>query len=466
MNKIIKVFIFFFLIGSVAQAQIHKPIVWETSVEKINESDFNLIITATIEAGWHLYSQKVPEGGPIATTISINENSEDFQLIGTPTEGKGHEAYDNVFDMKIKFFEETATFKQKIRLLTNKKLSIEGTIEFMVCDDTFCLPPTEVDIAFEVEGKAGEAFTGLVAEDAGNSFLQNTLIDDAAKEESDEASQEIVGKTKQEKKKSLWTLFILSFFAGFAALLTPCVFPMIPMTVSFFTKQSKTKAVGIRNAILFGISIVFLYVLLGTVVTSIFGADSLNALSTNVWFNLIFFLLLIVFAVSFLGAFEITLPSSWGTKVDSQADRGGLIGIFFMALALAIVSFSCTGPIVGTALVAAAAQGGIAPVISMLGFSLAIALPFSLFAAFPGWMNSLPKSGGWLNTVKVFLGFLELALAFKFCQMPILFYRVTGWKERSLSPYGSLSLEPWRSIYSEKSNCLMILIFLIFLWED
>jgi thiol:disulfide interchange protein DsbD len=212
----------------------------------------------------------------------------------------------------------------------------------------------------------------------------------------------------------LWTLFILSFFAGFAALLTPCVFPMIPMTVSFFTKQSKNKAVGIRNAVLFGFSIVFLYVLLGTVVTSVFGADSLNALSTNVWFNLIFFLLLIVFAISFLGAFEITLPSSWGTKVDSQADRGGLIGIFFMALALAIVSFSCTGPIVGTALVAAAAQGGVAPVISMLGFSLAIALPFSLFAAFPGWMNSLPKSGGWLNTVKVFLGFLELALAFKF----------------------------------------------------
>lgn len=414
MNKIIKVFIFFFLIGSVAQAQIHKPIVWETSVEKINESDFNLIITATIEAGWHLYSQNVPEGGPIATTISIKENSEDFQLIGNPTEGKGHEAYDNVFDMKIKFFEETATFKQKIRLLTNKKLSIEGTIEFMVCDDTFCLPPTEVDIDFEVEGKAGETFTGLVAEDQDNSFLQNTQIDDAAEGESEQASQKIVGKTKQEKKKSLWTLFILSFFAGFAALLTPCVFPMIPMTVSFFTKQSKTKAVGIRNAILFGISIVFLYVLLGTVVTSIFGADSLNALSTNVWFNLIFFLLLIVFAVSFLGAFEITLPSSWGTKVDSQADRGGLIGIFFMALALAIVSFSCTGPIVGTALVAAAAQGGIAPVISMLGFSLAIALPFSLFAAFPGWMNSLPKSGGWLNTVKVFLGFLELALAFKF----------------------------------------------------
>ncbi len=414
MNNILKVFIFFFLIGSVTNAQIHKPIVWETSVEKINESDFNLIISATIEAGWHLYSQNVPEGGPIPTSISINNDGENFQLIGNPIEGKGHEEYDNVFDMKIKFFEKNTSFKQKIRLLTNEKIAIEGTVEFMVCDDTFCLPPTEIDISFEVQGDAGEPYTELVNEAQDNSFLQNTQLEETAEGDASSATQVIVGKTKQEKKKSLWTLFILSFFAGFAALLTPCVFPMIPMTVSFFTKQSKTKAIGIRNAILFGVSIVFLYVLLGTVVTSVFGADSLNALSTNVWFNLIFFLILIVFAVSFLGAFEITLPSSWGTKVDSQADRGGLIGIFFMALALAIVSFSCTGPIVGTALVAAAAQGGTAPVISMLGFSLAIALPFSIFAAFPGWMNSLPKSGGWLNTVKVFLGFLELALAFKF----------------------------------------------------
>lgn len=412
MNYIFKVFIFFFLIGSVASAQIHKPVVWDTSVEKINDSDYNLIISATIEDGWHLYSQNVPEGGPIATTISITEDKDKFQLIGATSEDEGHEEFDNVFRMKIKFFEKKASFKQKIRLLTNDEIKIEGTLEFMVCDDTFCLPPTEVDLSFEeIQGIAGEEVSELVSDTQDNSFLQNT---NAIEKSSEGDPDQIVGKTKQEKKKSLWTLFILSFFAGFAALLTPCVFPMIPMTVSFFTKQSKTKAIGIRNAILFGASIVFLYVLLGTVVTSIFGADSLNALSTNVWFNLIFFLLLIIFAVSFLGAFEITLPSSWGTKVDSQADRGGLIGIFFMALALAIVSFSCTGPIVGTALVAAAAQGGTAPVISMLGFSLAIALPFSLFAAFPGWMNSLPKSGGWLNTVKVFLGFLELALAFKF----------------------------------------------------
>jgi len=414
MNYILRAFIFFFLIGSIASAQIHKPVIWETSVEKINESDFNLVVSATIEAGWHLYSQNVPEGGPIATSIVLNDESENFQLIGNPIEDKGIEEFDNVFNMKIKFFEKKASFKQKIRLLTEEKITIEGIVEFMVCDDTFCLPPTEVDLSFEVQGKAGAPVAESVSEVKEKSFLQNTQLDQETEDKSQASDQKIVGRTKQEKKKSLWTLFILSFFAGFAALLTPCVFPMIPMTVSFFTKQSKTRAIGIRNAILYGASIVILYVFLGTVVTYFFGADSLNALSTNVWFNLVFFLLLIIFAVSFLGAFEITLPSSWGTKVDSQADRGGLIGIFFMALALAIVSFSCTGPIVGTALVAAAAQGGTAPIISMLGFSLAIALPFSLFAAFPGWMNSLPKSGGWLNTVKVFLGFLELALAFKF----------------------------------------------------
>ncbi len=415
MNFISKLFLFIFLIGSASYAQIHDPVAWETSVEKINDSEFELVISASIEEGWHLYSQNVPEGGPIPTSIKITEDATNFQLIGKTSEGKGHEEFDNVFGMNIKYFESQAVFKQKIRLLSSDKIKIAGIIEFMVCDDTNCLPPTEIDLSFELQGEAAEPLTDLTEESENKSFLQNSEIAvESDKVNSKSETQGIVGKTKKEKKKSLWTLFILSFFAGFAALLTPCVFPMIPMTVSFFTKQSKTRAIGIRNAILYGASIVILYVFLGTVVTYFFGADSLNALSTNVWFNLVFFLLLIIFAVSFLGAFEITLPSSWGTKVDSQADRGGLIGIFFMALALAIVSFSCTGPIVGTALVAAAAQGGTAPIISMLGFSLAIALPFSLFAAFPGWMNSLPKSGGWLNTVKVFLGFLELALAFKF----------------------------------------------------
>lgn len=399
------------MISAFSQAQIHNPVRWSTSTEKVNESDFDLVLTADIEPGWHLYSQRVPEGGPIATTISFTEDPGSFQLLGSPEEGEGHEEFDNVFEMDIKYFETRAEFRQRVRVLTDEKVSVVGVVEFMVCDDANCLPPTEVDISFEVRGKKGEKSVVTTA----SPVLQSTT-DDVDKGPSSEMSEKSPAGMSPQKQKSkdLWTLFILSFFAGFAALLTPCVFPMIPMTVSFFTKQSKNKAVGIRNAILFGISIVLLYVLLGTVVTSLFGADSLNALSTNVWFNLIFFALLVIFAISFLGAFEITLPSSWGTKVDSQADRGGFIGIFFMALALAIVSFSCTGPIVGTALVAAAAQGGIAPMISMLGFSLAIALPFSIFAAFPGWLNSLPKSGGWLNTVKVFLGFLELALAFKF----------------------------------------------------
>jgi thiol:disulfide interchange protein len=412
-----------FFISAFAQAQIYEPVKWETSVEKVSESEFDLVVTANIDKNWHLYSQNVPDGGPIPTTFSFKDVEGQFQLVGKTTEGEGHEEFDNVFEMNIKYFENQAIFKQRIKVLTDSKIEINETLEFMVCDDTTCLPPTEVDISFEVQGKAGDLSSINNTSNTDLNIIKETTekISNSKSEDKTEkdiatikAKEKHLKKDKSQKNKSLWTLFILSFFAGFAALLTPCVFPMIPMTVSFFTKQSKTKVIGIRNAIIFGLAIIFLYVLLGTVVTSIFGADSLNALATNVWFNIIFFLLLVIFAVSFMGAFEITLPSSWSTKVDSQADKGGFIGIFFMALALAIVSFSCTGPIVGTALVAAAAQGGIAPVISMFGFSLAIALPFTLFAAFPGWMNSMPKSGGWLNTVKVFLGFLELALAFKF----------------------------------------------------
>ena len=252
------------------------------------------------------------------------------------------------------------------------------------------------------------------AKDVDTSKIISTTIDTSKTEVRQQPKETPLAQPKKEEKKGLWKIFILAFFSGFLALLTPCVFPMIPMTVSFFTKQSKTKAKGIRNAIIYGISIIFIYVVLGLVITAIFGADALNALSTNVWFNLIFFVLLVFFATSFLGAFEIMLPNSWANKVDRQADRGGIIGILFMALALAIVSFSCTGPIVGTLLVESASRGGIAPIIGMLGFSTAIALPFMLFALFPAWMHSLPKSGGWLNTVKVSLGFLELALAFKF----------------------------------------------------
>ncbi|HEY5687265.1 MAG TPA: cytochrome c biogenesis protein CcdA [Yeosuana sp.] len=376
------------------QAQILEPVKWSTSVEKVSDSEYKLISKASIESGWHLYSQNVPEDGPIPTSFIYDDFNGAFKFIDNTSEETGQTIDDPVFQMKIKFFEKSAIFIQKVEVL-GKETTVNGLVEFMVCDDSRCLPPTEVELVFNLS-------------DSQNA-ISNSSEDQKTKEETIESLA-----TQKDSQKGLWGIFFIAFLSGFAALLTPCVFPMIPMTVSFFTKQSKTKAAGIKNAIIYGISIIVIYVLLGTAVTAVFGADALNALATNVWFNIIFFLLLVVFAVSFLGAFEIMLPNSWANKVDSKADRGGLVGIFFMALALAIVSFSCTGPIVGTLLVQAASKGGLAPIIGMLGFSLAIALPFALFAAFPGWLNSLPKSGGWLNTVKVVLGFLELALAFKF----------------------------------------------------
>ncbi|MDN3665781.1 protein-disulfide reductase DsbD family protein [Algibacter miyuki] len=382
-----------FTASLVSQAQVLDPVKWKTSVEKLSDTEYVLVSKASIEKGWHLYSQKVPEDGPIPTTFTYDDSDGHFKISGNTTEGEGHIVDDPVFEMKIKFFEATATFKQKV-IVEEGVTVIKGFVEFMVCDDARCLPPTEVDLVYTLS--------------------DGSVVNSTKSNVNEAVSGNVDITTNEDSKKGLWSIFFIAFLSGFAALLTPCVFPMIPMTVSFFTKQSKNKAAGIKNAIIYGICIIVIYVLLGTAVTGIFGADALNALATNVWFNIIFFLLLVIFAVSFLGAFEIMLPNSWANKVDSQANRGGLIGIFFMALALAIVSFSCTGPIVGTLLVEAASKGGLAPIIGMLGFSLAIALPFALFAAFPGWLNSLPKSGGWLNTVKVVLGFLELALAFKF----------------------------------------------------
>ncbi|WP_372795487.1 cytochrome c biogenesis protein CcdA [Lutibacter sp.] len=410
-----KLFLFFTLFSVIftSFSQIHDPVKWSTSVEKVSDSEYDLVISSTIEENWHLYSQNVPENGPIPTSFTF-EITKDFELIGATSEEEGHTVNDPVFEMKIKFFENKAVFKQRIKVLSASAINIVGEVEFMVCDDANCLPPTLVDLNFQISDK-------------------NTAAIDFNKTGEIEITKVIESKKKDNSSnKSLLTIFIIAFFSGFAALLTPCVFPMIPMTVSFFTKQSKSKAAGIKNAIIYGASIVIIYVLLGLLVSAVFGADALNALSTNVWFNIIFFLLLVIFAVSFLGAFEIVLPSSWGTKVDSQADRGGYIGIFFMALALAIVSFSCTGPIVGTLLVQAAAGGNqIGPIVGMLGFSLALAIPFALFAAFPGWLNSLPKSGGWLNTVKVVLGFLELALAFKFLSNADLVLQL-HWLEREV----------------------------------
>jgi thiol:disulfide interchange protein DsbD len=370
-------------------SQILDPVAWSTSVEKISETTYKLITKAAIDSGWHLYAQKVPDGGPIPTEFTY-KNDGTFTLNGKTKEEIGETVDDPIFEMKIKYFSDDTIFEQLVEV-TDKTTHISATVYFMVCDDRQCLSPTEVDLNFVVKPLS-------VVKKTETTTLAATT-----------------NNNKPSRYKSLLTLFILSFLGGLAALLTPCVFPMIPMTVSFFTKQSKSKAAGIRNAVIYGLSIIIIYVVIGLIVSAVFGPSALNALATNVWFNLIFFALLLFFAASFLGAFELTLPSSWGTKVDAQADRGGFIGIFFMALALAIVSFSCTGPFVGSALVAAATTGErIAPIVSMLGFSSAIALPFALFAAFPGWLNSLPKSGGWLNTVKVVLGFLELALAFKF----------------------------------------------------
>lgn len=392
-----------------SQAQILEPVKWSTSVEKISDTEYNLVSIATIDKGWHLYSQNVPDDGPIPTTFTYTEDG--FQLLENTKEEEGHTVDDPVFEMKIKFFENKAEFKQRIKVLNNELSIVKGEVEFMVCDDARCLPPSYVDLEFNLSNSESVS-SNSGKEETGQNIFEIPKDKEEVKQEN--TISKTSSKPENEEQKGLFTIFIVAFLSGFLALLTPCVFPMIPMTVSFFIKQSKSKSKGIRNAVIYGLSIVVIYVLLGTIITAIFGADALNALATNVWFNVIFFLLLIVFALSFLGAFEIVLPNSWANKVDRQADKGGIIGIFFMALALAIVSFSCTGPIVGTLLVEAASKGGLAPVIGMLGFSLAIALPFALFAAFPGWLNSLPKSGGWLNTVKVVLGFLELALAFKF----------------------------------------------------
>ncbi|MTH15615.1 cytochrome c biogenesis protein CcdA [Flavobacterium sp. LC2016-01] len=422
MNKNIFLVSFLLLFTIMVQAQIYNPIKWKTSVQKISDTEYELQAKASIENGWHLYSQNVADGGPIPTHFTFTKTSE-FKLNGDVKEEKGQTISDPVFKMQITFFEKETTFKQRIKLAGNKPFKIKAEVEFMVCNDENCLPPSYDSLEFSVTPSASAvaAVEEIVPEITADKILPDSTAADEIQAEPIVIKESIAAvKPVLTKKKSkaeldnLWTIFILSFFSGFAALLTPCVFPMIPMTVSFFTKQSKTKSQGIRKAVFYGIFIITIYIFLGAVVTWAFGADSLNALSTNVWFNVVFFLLLIIFALSFLGAFEIMLPNSLANKVDSQADKGGIVGILFMALALAIVSFSCTGPIVGTLLVEAASRGGVAPFVGMFGFSLALALPFTLFAAFPGWLNSLPKSGGWLNSVKVVLGFLELALAFKF----------------------------------------------------
>lgn len=404
--------LFAFLVLTNVNAQVLDPVKWKTRVEKKSDTELVLIMDAKIDNGWHFYSQNTPDGGALPAVFTFKDTKGNYQLVGKTSEGKYEKHFNDVFEVDEYFFTKSAQFKQTIKVLNPKLKTIKATLEGQTCIDGKCIQEEE-NFTFELpEMKVEE--TQAVVEDTAKTTATPTDTATVNQEDVIPAKSVVAEPVKKEEKKGLWTIFFLAFLGGFAALLTPCVFPMIPMTVSFFTKQSKTKAQGKKNAIIYGISIILIYVVLGSLVTAIFGADALNALSTNVWFNIIFFVLLVVFAASFLGAFEIVLPNSWANKVDRQADRGGFIGILFMALALAIVSFSCTGPIVGTLLVESASKGGLAPLIGMLGFSSALALPFMLFAMFPGWMNSLPKSGGWLNTVKVSLGFLELALAFKF----------------------------------------------------
>src|SRR5690554_6123859 len=405
------------LLTTISFAQIQDPVKWESQIEKSSDSEYIITLIGSIEENWHMYSQHTPMGGPLPTEF-IYENAEgNYEFDEKAEESEYIVQYNDVFEVDEYYFADEVTFKQKITVTNPEVKNIQLTLFYQAC----------VDVCINQEKYFVFDLADLTAQEVLN--FEAYQQDDNQTTQTDE---KVVDKSEvKEESRSLWEIFIATFLFGFTALLTPCVFPMIPMTVSFFTKQSKNRAKGIRNAIIYGISIILIYVVLGLIVVQIFGADALNAMSTNVWFNVIFFLILVIFAVSFLGAFEIMLPNSWANKVDKQADRGGMIGIFFMALALAIVSFSCTGPIIGGILVESVSIGGWAPVIGMFGFSLALALPFMLFAVFPGWLNSLPRSGGWMNSVKVSLGFLELALALKFLSNADLVLQL-GWLEREV----------------------------------
>jgi thiol:disulfide interchange protein len=403
-------------------AQIVTPVKWKFSSKKIADNEFQLIFTANIDKGWHVYSQFLEsDNGPVATSFTFEKNNS-YKLNGKTSESKSKKEYDASFEMNVNYFDTKADFFQKVVLLKEGKQTIKGSLQYMCCEEGRCLPPTDVEFSFELEGTAASNQDIKKTDDATVVLSQNNESDTGKIENKEEleqesSSKEIVKPLEEptEEKKGSWGIFIAGFLGGLLALLTPCVFPMIPLTVSFFTKQSKNRRVGIINALIYSFSIIGIYVSLGLIITFSLGPDALNALASDGIMNMLFFIIFMVFAASFLGAFEITLPSSWVNKADQSSEKGGLLGIFFMAFTLSLVSFSCTGPIIGSLLVQAAVGGNVInPAIGMLGFSTALALPFGLFAAFPGWLNSLPKSGGWLNSVKVILGFLELALGLKF----------------------------------------------------
>lgn len=391
--------------------QMEDPISWDAKLEKQNDSIYDIVFTATLEKGWHLYSQEVGDDGPIPTSFVFQNTSDDtYELVGETWEPDVPPIYDEVFGMDIKFFKDEAEFVQTIKVFDPSTI-IEAEVNFMVCNDELCLPPDLVPFQISVnENKATQGYGDV----------NITALD---LERTEDLNIDIQGwekfEVEEEEATGYLNLFLLGFLGGLIALLTPCVFPMIPLTVSFFTKGAKTPKKGLVNAILYGVFIFAIYLLLSVpfhLLDSI-APEILNNISTNVTLNIIFFIIFVFFAFSFFGYYEITLPASWSSKMDDKASSiGGYVGIFFMALTLAIVSFSCTGPILGSLLGGSLTSDGGATQLSygMGGFGLALALPFALFALFPNWLNSLPKSGGWLNTVKVVLGFVELGLAFKF----------------------------------------------------
>lgn len=408
MNRVFALLLFFVSLTVFSQADRVK---WSTEVEKISDTEYNLIYKAEIEKKWHLYSQFLPEDSTIPTEFIYSEEQlgKEFNLNGKAKESENITAFDKVFQMNLTYFEDEATFTQNIKLLNTNLKQIEAEVSYQACDDESCIFDSEI-VTFNLAG--------------GNTKNTNVDVDEKSLALSKALDLNIKGKDKYKneeevKEKTNFGIFILGFVGGLIALLTPCVFPMIPLTVSFFTKSAENTQKGVANAMIYGFFILLIYLLLSLPFHFIdsLNPEILNTISTNVWLNIFFFIILAFFAFSFFGFYEITLPASWGNKMDMASTRaGGIIGIFFMALTLAIVSFSCTGPILGSLLAGSLTSDGGAMQLTMgmTGFGLALALPFTLFALFPNWLNSLPKSGGWLNSVKVVLGFLELAMAFKF----------------------------------------------------
>ncbi len=423
-------------------SQILDPVKWKTKTEKLSDTEYYLISTATIDQGWHLYAQEIPKGGPIATSFSFQPN-DNYELVGETIEDVGITEDDKVFKMKIKYFEKRATFKQKIKLLA-KDAVIEASVQFMVCNDTRCLPPRSEEFTFftSEKSKASAVKKADKVADLSDDEASSLLYGISEKEMRQPATDlntigtDNISVEKKNDSSSLWSIFGLGFLGGLLALLTPCVFPMIPLTVSFFTKKDSSKGSGISKALLYGFFILAVYLLLSIpfhLLDSI-NPDILNEISTNVWLNVIFFIVFVFFAGSFFGFYELTLPSSWTNRTTEGENSGGIIGVFFMALTLAIVSFSCTGPILGSLLAGSlSSDGGAWQLTSgMAGFGVALGLPFTLFAMFPNMLKSLPKSGGWMTTVKVVLGFLELALAFKFLSNADL---VAHWNILKIEPF-------------------------------